>query len=339
MQLLDTPGILWPKFEDPKAGLDLAFCGSIKDEILDTATLAMELIGVLSAEYPELLMERYKLAEISETPLATMEDIAAKRGFILPGKRIDYERCGRTVLDEFRSGKIGHITLERRGIPMTKAERTERLKERLQELQLYERELRTKGFRYVAGVDEVGRGPLAGPVVAAAVVLPEDFDVLGVDDSKKLTEKKREALYDEIVEKALCWGIGRRDNFVIDEVNILQATKLAMAEAIENAGQMLFDRTGEEIDFVLFDAMEIQAVRKPQMSLIKGDSKSVSIAAASIVAKVTRDREMIQLDQVYPGYGFASNKGYGTKAHYQGLRENGITSVHRRSFLKNFDVR
>lgn len=222
---------------------------------------------------------------------------------------------------------------------MTKAERLERLKERLQEMQVYERQLRSEGFRCIAGVDEVGRGPLAGPVVAAAVVLPEDFDVLGVDDSKKLSEKKREALYDEITQKALCWGIGRRDNFVIDDVNILQATKLAMAEAIENAGRMLFDRTGEAIDFVLFDAMEIQAVRKPQLSLIKGDSKSVSIAAASIVAKVTRDREMIQLDSVYPGYGFASNKGYGTKAHYQGLRENGITSVHRRSFLKNLDVR
>lgn len=113
MQLLDTPGILWPKFEDPKAGLNLAFCGSIKDEILDTATLAMELIGVLQKEYPEALMERYKLTEISETPLATMEDIAGKRGFILPGKRIDYERCGRAVLDEFRSGKIGNITLEK----------------------------------------------------------------------------------------------------------------------------------------------------------------------------------------------------------------------------------
>lgn len=113
MQLLDTPGILWPKFEDPKAGLNLAFCGSIKDEVLDTATLAMELIGVLQAEYPAELMERYKLTEISETPLATMEDIAGKRGFILPGKRIDYERCGRTVLDEFRSGKIGNITLEK----------------------------------------------------------------------------------------------------------------------------------------------------------------------------------------------------------------------------------
>ena len=113
MQLLDTPGILWPKFEDPKAGLNLAFCGSIKDEVLDTATLAMELIGVLQAEYPAELMERYKLTEISETPLATMEDIAGKRGFILPGKRIDYERCAHAVLDEFRSGKIGNITLEK----------------------------------------------------------------------------------------------------------------------------------------------------------------------------------------------------------------------------------
>lgn len=114
MQLLDTPGILWPKFEDPKAGLNLAFCGSIKDEILDTATLAMELIGVLQAFYPKLLMERYKLEETFELPLDTMEEIARRRGFILPGKRIDYDRCARTVLDEFRSGKIGNITLERR---------------------------------------------------------------------------------------------------------------------------------------------------------------------------------------------------------------------------------
>ena len=113
MQLLDTPGILWPKFEDPEVGLNLAFCGSIKDEILDTATLAMELIGVLSEKYPELLMERYKLEEICETPLETMEAIATKRGFIFPGKRTDYERTARTVLDEFRGGKIGHITLER----------------------------------------------------------------------------------------------------------------------------------------------------------------------------------------------------------------------------------
>ena len=222
---------------------------------------------------------------------------------------------------------------------MTKAERQEYLKNRLQEMQQYEKMLRTKGFQYIAGVDEVGRGPLAGPVVAAAVVLPEDFDVLGVDDSKKLSEKKREQLYDEIIDKALCWGIGRQDHFVIDQVNILQATKLAMAEAIENAGQMLFDRIEKDVDFVLFDAMQIDAVKKPQMSLIKGDSKSVSIAPASILAKVTRDREMVAMDQKYPGYGFASNKGYGTKAHYEGIHKNGITPVHRRSFLKNLDVK
>ena len=113
MQLLDTPGILWPKFEDPKVGLNLAFCGSIKDEIMDTATLALELIGVLGEDYPELLMKRYKLDEVVEMPLENMEEISRKRGFILPGKRIDYERCGRTVLDEFRAGKIGNITLER----------------------------------------------------------------------------------------------------------------------------------------------------------------------------------------------------------------------------------
>lgn len=218
---------------------------------------------------------------------------------------------------------------------MKKAEREAYLKQRLMDMQVYENDLRRKGHIYIAGVDEVGRGPLAGPVVAAAVVLPSDFDVLGVDDSKKLTEKKREALYDIIIEKALCYGIGRMDNLVIDEINILEATKLAMAQAIENADIMLRQRLGGDIDFVLFDAMEIGAVKKPQMSLIKGDSKSLSIAAASIVAKVTRDREMIRLDEVYSGYGFASNKGYGTKAHYEGLRAQGMTPIHRKSFLKN----
>ncbi|MGN0659582.1 MAG: ribonuclease HII [Emergencia sp.] len=222
---------------------------------------------------------------------------------------------------------------------MTKAEREQKLKERLQELKIPEMELHREGFRYIAGVDEVGRGPLAGPVVAAAVVLPEDFDVPGVDDSKKLSEKKREQLFDQIIEKAVCWGIGRRDSLVIDEVNILQATRLAMAEAIEKAGEMLFDRTGEKLDYVLFDAMEIREVGIPQKSLIKGDSRSLSIAAASIVAKVTRDREMVGMDEIYPGYGFASNKGYGTKAHYEGLRERGITPIHRKTFLKNAEVK
>lgn len=220
---------------------------------------------------------------------------------------------------------------------MKKAEREAYLQQRLAEMQEYERDLRSKSYTFIAGVDEVGRGPLAGPVVAAAVVMPDDFDVPGVDDSKKLSEKKREQLYDVILERAVCYGIGRKDNLVIDQVNILEATKLAMAEAIENAEKMLKEKLGEaaEIDFVLFDAMKIDAVKKPQMSLIKGDAKSLSIAAASIVAKVTRDREMQQWHQTYPDYGFDSNKGYGTKAHYEGLRRCGITPIHRRSFLKN----
>lgn len=219
---------------------------------------------------------------------------------------------------------------------MKKAEREIYLKNRLEEMLDYERTLRSKGFSFIAGVDEVGRGPLAGPVVAAAVVLPEDFDLLGVDDSKKLSEKKREQLYTEILDRAICYGIGEKDNQVIDQINILEATKLAMTEAIGNAEEMLRSRLGAEIDFVLFDAMEIKAVDKPQMSLIKGDAKSVSIAAASIIAKVTRDRKMIAYNEQYPGYGFDSNKGYGTKAHYEGLLAKGMTPIHRSTFLKNF---
>lgn len=219
---------------------------------------------------------------------------------------------------------------------MTKAEREVYLKNRLEEMKTAERNLHERGFLFVGGVDEVGRGPLAGPVVAACVVLPEDFDVLGVDDSKKVTEKKRNELYDVIREKALCYGIGARDNNVIDKVNILEATKLAMADAIKAADRMLQERTGKTIDYVLFDAMRIDSVKKPQESVIKGDSKCISIAAASIIAKVYRDNIMVNYDDIYPGYGFKSNKGYGTKAHYEGLKNQGLTPIHRRSFLKNF---
>lgn len=213
---------------------------------------------------------------------------------------------------------------------MTKAERMAMLAEKLVTMQEYERNLRSNGAKYIAGVDEVGRGPLAGPVVSACVILPEDFDVLGVDDSKKLSEKKREMLYDQILERAIAWGIGRADNQLIDEINILEATKVAMTEAVRQAESML----GEKIDHILFDAMQIDAIDTPQTSLIKGDAKSLSIAAASIVAKVTRDREMVEYNETYPGYGFDSNKGYGTKAHYAGIAEQGITPIHRKSFLK-----
>ena len=189
----------------------------------------------------------------------------------------------------------------------------------------YENALWNEGKLYIAGVDEVGRGPLAGPVVTAAVILPKDFSVLGVDDSKKLSPKKRDELFDLIMENAIAVSIGRREPDVIDEINILQATKAAMLDAIYGLSV--------RPDHVLIDAVKLDKLEIPQTSIIKGDAKSVSIAAASIIAKVTRDREMVEMDSVYPGYGFASNKGYGTKLHYEGLAKLGPCPIHRRSFL------
>ena len=218
---------------------------------------------------------------------------------------------------------------------MTKAEREKMLAEKLITMQEYENKLRERGITYIAGVDEVGRGPLAGPVVTACVVLPEDFDVLGVDDSKKLSEKKREELFDSIKERAIAIGIGIRDNNRIDEINILEATKEAMAEAIENADADLKAKQGKSIEHILIDALTLKNVDIPQTGIVKGDAKSLSIAAASIIAKVTRDRMMVEFAEVYPGYAFEKNKGYGTKAHYDGLHAQGMTPIHRRSFLKN----
>ena len=192
-----------------------------------------------------------------------------------------------------------------------------------------ETELHRQGYVNIAGVDEVGRGPLAGPVVAAAVVLPEDFDVLGIDDSKKLSEKRREELFDVILEKAVAWGIGMADHSTIDEINILQATKLAMKDAIADLSGKL-----EGIDYVIFDAVKINDLKLPQEAVIKGDSKILAVAAASIVAKVTRDRMMVAYAEEYPGYGFEKNKGYGTKQHYEGIARQGICPIHRKTFLK-----
>ena len=192
----------------------------------------------------------------------------------------------------------------------------------------YENDLYSRGARYIAGVDEVGRGPLAGPVVTAAVILPADFDVLGVDDSKKLSEKKREELFDVIRERAVCYAIGMVDEKRIDEINILEATKEAMVQAV--SGLSL------RPDHVLIDALTLAEVDIPQTGIVKGDASSVSIAAASILAKVTRDRMMVEYDSRYPGYGFAQNKGYGTKAHYEGLDRQGASPIHRRSFLVKY---
>lgn len=223
---------------------------------------------------------------------------------------------------------------------MTKEERLQMQREKLAHMRVREDQLRAEGYKYIAGVDEVGRGPLAGPVVTAAVVLPEDFDVLGIDDSKKLSEKKREEFFDIIMERAVAVGIGEASEKTIDEINILQATKIAMRKAVEDCDAKLREKMAEagesgSIDYVLFDAMKIDEIDKPQESIIKGDANILAIAAASIIAKVTRDRMMIEYDEQYPGYAFAKNKGYGTKEHYEGLHAQGMCPIHRRSFLKN----
>lgn len=202
-----------------------------------------------------------------------------------------------------------------------------------------EDELRSEGYRYVAGLDEVGRGPLAGPVYAACVILPPDFDVPGVNDSKKLSAKRREELSEIIKDRALAYGIGVVDNTEIDEINILEATKNAMKRAIASCRDMLSGRGLLDIpgrDILLIDAVKLDA-GMPVESIIKGDEKCLCIAAASIVAKVARDSYMTEMDDVYPGYDFAGNKGYGTAKHYEGLRTLGKTPIHRLSFLRNFD--
>ncbi len=197
---------------------------------------------------------------------------------------------------------------------------------RTEAMMVYERRFADKGA--ICGIDEVGRGPLAGPVVACAVILPADHPILYLNDSKKLTAKKREELFDVILKEAVAVGVGLRGPERIDEINILQATYEAMREAIS--------RLPVQPDFLLNDAVTIPGVSIPQCPIIGGDGKSVSIAAASIVAKVTRDAMMAQYEEVYPGYGFASNKGYGTAAHIAALREMGPCPIHRRSFIGHF---
>ena len=197
---------------------------------------------------------------------------------------------------------------------------------RTEVMRKYEYENEQYGF--VCGIDEVGRGPLAGPVVACAVILPANSQILYLNDSKKLSEKKREELYDVIMKEAVAVGIGMRDAGRIDEINILQATYEAMRDAIANLKV--------KPDVLLNDAVTIPGVEIKQVPIIKGDAKSVSIAAASIVAKVTRDRMMVEYDKEYPGYEFASSKGYGTQKHIEFLKANGPTPLHRRSFIGNF---
>lgn len=226
-----------------------------------------------------------------------------------------------TYRDDNRAGVVSLIAKYKK-----QEEKLKQEKNRIEEMCIYERKY--ADFQYICGIDEVGRGPLAGPVVAGAVILPKDCDILYLNDSKKLSEKMRERLYDEIMEKAVATGIGIISPARIDEINILQATYEAMRMAISNLKL--------KPDLLLNDAVTIPEIEIKQVPIIKGDAKSVSIAAASIIAKVTRDRLMVQYEDVLPGYGFASNKGYGSASHIEAIKKIGPTPIHRQSFIKNF---
>lgn len=208
-----------------------------------------------------------------------------------------------------------------------KAAMTEEL-ERLKKM--HEFEDKYSEYEYIAGIDEAGRGPLAGPVVAASVILPKDCEILYLNDSKQLSAKRRDELFDEIKQKAIAYGIGIVSQGRIDDINILQATYEAMREAIGRMSEK------QNPDLLLVDAVHIPDVDIKQVGIVKGDAKSVSIAAASILAKVTRDRFMVEMDKLYPEYGFASHKGYGSKFHIEAIKKYGASPIHRQTFIKNF---
>lgn len=220
-----------------------------------------------------------------------------------------------------RSGVQALVAKARKGI-----EALEKEKKRTEGMKKYEKEYASYG--YICGIDEAGRGPLAGPVVAGAVILPKDSQILYLNDSKQLSERKREELYDVIMREAVAVGIGYASHTRIDEINILQATYEAMRQAIGSLSV--------QPDLLLNDAVTIPGVEIRQVPIIKGDARSVSIAAASIVAKLTRDRLMVEYDKTYPEYHFADNKGYGSAVHIEALKKHGATPIHRKSFIKNF---
>lgn len=223
--------------------------------------------------------------------------------------------------DDRKSVKDLSLKLEKKLLDIKKEE------ERLEKINFYENEGYKKGYLYIGGIDEAGRGPIAGPVVASVVVFKKDTKIHKIDDSKKLSEKKRNELFEIIKNEALDYGIGIVDNNKIDEINILNATILAMKKAV--------NQLERKPDYLLIDALNIPNLDINQNAIVKGDSKSISIAGASILAKVTRDNIMYEYDKMYPEYGFKNHKGYGTDEHYDAIRKYGLTPIHRKSFLKN----
>lgn len=205
----------------------------------------------------------------------------------------------------------------------------EKEEKRLKELKQIENEIHNNGIEYICGIDEAGRGPLAGPVVVASVIMPKDSMIEGVNDSKKVSEKKREKLYDDIIKDAISWSVSIIDHNRIDEINILNATKEGLTQCIQDLEK--------KPNIIIVDALDkIDTCKIPYKSIIKGDAKCYSIAAASIIAKVTRDRIMRQWDEIYPQYGFVKHKGYGTATHISAIKEYGLCPIHRKSFTKKF---
>lgn len=261
------------------------------------------------------IAEKGNVSSMAEKKIGEIrEELKAVDDEKLPSFMETYEK------DE-RSGVVKIVEQAKKRIEKLEAEKL-----RIENLKKYEREYADCG--YICGIDEVGRGPLAGPVVAGAVILPKDCDILYINDSKKLSAAKREELYDVIMEKAVAVGIGMASPQRIDEINILQATYEAMREAIS--------KLSVKPDILLNDAVTIPGVDIRQVPIIKGDAKSISIGAASIIAKVTRDRMMEEYAKIMPEYGFADNKGYGSAAHIAAIKEYGPTPIHRRTFIKNF---
>ena len=250
-----------------------------------------------------------------------MKKIGEIKDEFTAAKEADWQSMCNQYREDSRSGVQKLILQYEKKIKALEAEKL-----RMEQMMQYEHEYEHLG--YLCGIDEVGRGPLAGPVVACAVILPKDHDILYLNDSKKLTAHKREELYDVIMEKAVAVGIGMASPQRIDEINILQATYEAMREAIS--------KLKVTPQLLLNDAVTIPQVTIPQVPIIKGDAKSASIAAASIVAKVTRDRIMVEYDKTLPGYGFASNKGYGSSEHIEALKKYGPSPIHRASFITHF---
>lgn len=258
--------------------------------------------------------------------MSTVENLAN-----LSIKQIDNMVISRVEDDEFllllsQDHREGVRRLYRQVLARREKETAELL--RLTEMTKYERELWCDGVTLIAGLDEAGRGPLAGPVAAGAVILPPGSRIIGLNDSKKLSEKKREQLFEEIDKVALAWNVGMASPEEIDAINILQATYLAMQRAIEG-----LSRTPQ---FLLIDALKLPGTHLPQKGIIGGDGLSLSIAAASVMAKVTRDRLMKAVDVQFPQYGFAAHKGYGTQEHMEAIKDNGLCNLHRKSFCRQF---